>query len=374
MKWVNKGHEFDSYWEDIKDIRTVYLFGAGLNGRSVLWSLKNRISVLGFLDNSSSKQGKYIEGYQIYALEQVKIESHTAVIVTMAPEKVADVLEKLRGKNIRAYDMYVFLPVFFIYRWNELLVTSISYLPTTVCNLKCKNCLNFSPYMKKQEFRDIERLKTDLDLFFRNVDLVLLFHVSGGEPFLYPDIIKLFSYLRNMYGKQIGRIETTTNGTILPTDELCEKLFALDINVVLDDYRKAVPQYEKVFCEILRKFDDYKVSYRIQKVDSWIDLNPEQPKREMSNEQAVHQFQSCSVPWQEYREGRIYLCNYSDYAAVAGLYETAEDEYFTLSEHLDRKELMEFRLGYSSKGYVNFCKQCDGYANNPNKVIPALQL
>ena len=38
------------------------------------------------------------------------------------------------------------------------------------------------------------------------------------------------------------------------------------------------------------------------------------------------------------------------------------------------KELMEFRLGYNEKGYVEFCKRCAGFVDiNPNIVEPAKQ-
>ena len=35
MQWRNKGHEFDLFWEEIKDIQEIFLFGAGLIGQSV---------------------------------------------------------------------------------------------------------------------------------------------------------------------------------------------------------------------------------------------------------------------------------------------------------------------------------------------------
>ena len=45
-----------------------------------------------------------------------------------------------------------------------------------------------------------------------------------------------------------------------------------------------------------------------------------------------------------------------------------------IENDFNKKELMEFRLGYSEKGYVDFCRQCDGYFNNPYHVMPAEQM
>ena len=40
-----------------------------------------------------------------------------------------------------------------------------------------------------------------------------------------------------------------------------------------------------------------------------------------------------------------------------------------------KKELIEFRLGYTSKGYTNFCRKCRGFtADNQAIVEPAMQV
>ena len=87
-------------------------------------------------------------------------------------------------------------------------------------------------------------------------------------------------------------------------------------------------------------------------------------------------FEGCHVPWQELRGEEIYSCNYASYAVVAGFMEEQEDEVFDLKKY-DRsrmKELMEFRMGYNEKGYVEFCKRCSGYVDiNDHIVSPAKQ-
>ena len=90
----------------------------------------------------------------------------------------------------------------------------------------------------------------------------------------------------------------------------------------------------------------------------------------------IKHFESCHEPWQELREGKLYSCNYASYAAVAGLVEENEEENFKLDTYTKNqmKELMEFRLGYNTKGYVEFCKKCAGFVDiNPYIVEPAKQ-
>lgn len=373
MQWKNKGHEYDLFWREIKDIQKVYLFGAGLVGKSVFELLQNLLYVKSFVDNDANKQGTIFEGKRVISVNNIKMDKNTAVLICVSPESVDTVIKQMNDIGVRTYDVHIFLPVFYMYHENKLLLTSISYLPTTVCNLCCKNCLNFAPFLKNQSFRDIAFLKSDIDVLFKKVDYILLFHISGGEPFLYPGLAELFHYICHLYRNKIGRLETTTNGTVLPSNELCKTLSKLQVGVVLDDYRDAVPQYSATFDKIIEKFKHYKINYRVQKVDSWIALDPKDTNVIDSDEGARRQFENCHVPWQEYRSGKLYLCNYSDYAAVAGKYEVQQNEYIEIATS-DKREIMEFRLGYSEKGYVNFCKRCAGFFHNPNIVKPAEQI
>ena len=97
----------------------------------------------------------------------------------------------------------------------------------------------------------------------------------------------------------------------------------------------------------------------------------------MSEDHLIAHRSDCSQSWQELRDGKIYSCNYAAYATVAGiageqdLEETYDLTSFTSNK---KKELIEFRLGYTAKGYTNFCKKCRGFTpNNIEKMKPAQQ-
>ena len=117
----------------------------------------------------------------------------------------------------------------------------------------------------------------------------------------------------------------------------------------------------------------------LNKFDTWIDLAPmSTDNTHLSEIEICDYFDSCRVPWQEYRGGKLYLCNYADYASVAGITKSMDDsESYDLRKYdiSKLKELMEFRLGFSSKGYVEFCRHCAGYEDiNPHPVSPAKQV
>ena len=130
---------------------------------------------------------------------------------------------------------------------------------------------------------------------------------------------------------------------------------------------------------MIKKLDQYKIKYYINEADFWIDLAPEKTDYSKMTEQELIQHRTeCSQSWQELRDGKLYNCNYASYATVAGIAgEQDNEEVFELKKHMEinKKELIEFRLGYSSKGYTNFCKKCRGFTPENNEIVkPALQV
>jgi len=215
-------------------------------------------------------------------------------------------------------------------------------------------------------------------LLFSKIDTLLLLHISGGEPFTYPYLDELINYVAQNFGSKLGRLEMTTNGTIIPSEKLLACIRDFGLHLIIDDYREALQQYRDKHNYLLSKLNEYSISYQILKADFWVDLAPfDTDHSGLSEEQLRRHFEICSVPWQEYRNGKLYLCNYAAYAEIAGIVEKLpSNDYMDLNKINDgnKAELLEFRLGYSENGYTEFCKRCSGYHNNPYKVSAAEQI
>lgn len=382
MKWINKGHEFDDVYEKIKEKRAFYLFGAGEYGEAVYLELKDKVNILGFIDNNVEKQEQGYLGKRVVALSDIDHKDESiGIIVTVSPYTRKMLMFQLMQEgyiyNHQFFTMEIFMSVYYAYQRSELYIPSISFLPSTKCNLNCEACLNFTPYMKEALVRPWEVVKKDVDLFFQHVDYIMLFHISGGEPLLYPYLKELVEYIGENYRHKIHFLRTVTNGTVLPKPEILECFKKYRVDVTLDDYREAVPQFTERFDKIRSLFEEYEIPYEINKVDQWIDLAPMTTDHSMwDKNRLTKHFEGCHVPWQELRGGKIYSCNYASYAIVAGFMEEQDDEVFHLDSYdkSQLKELMEFRMGYNEKGYVEFCKRCSGYVDiNENIVEPAKQ-
>lgn len=385
MKWVNKGHEYDSVFKNISEKGAFYLFGAGDYGRQLVHILENEIKILGFVDNDKEKYSNKICGIECISFETLteSYDRNTGIILTMSQIARVKPITQLETagfvKNIDYFIIEEFLSVYYLYKHGKVYFSSISFLPSTRCNLSCRYCLNFNSFAQEFYIREYEDLIKDVDTFFKCVDRIMLFHVSGGEPMLYPHVAELIKYINDNYGNRIDTLRTVTNGTIVPKDEILKKLSETKIEITVDDYRKAIPHTKEQFDRLINKLNEYGIKHYINYTDSWIDLAPERTDySSMDDEWLINHRSECSQSWQELRDGKIYSCNYASYAQVAGLSMANEsEESFDLMNYDEsrKKELIEFRLGYSNRGYTAFCKKCRGFTErNSEAVIPAVQI
>lgn len=382
MKWKNRGHEFDAVYEEMVERDEYYFFGAGDYGKQFLPIMSREITIKGYIDNNREKQGKEYQGYPCCSLNEIEfIPGKTGIIITVSQMQRSAIIDQLKQAGYRQNkDFFIieeFLSVYYVYKYGKVYFSSISFLPSTACNLKCKACLNFNPYAKEFYVREWDQIKKDIDIFFQHVDRIMLFHVSGGEPMIYKHIGEVIGYLYHQYGDRIDTLRTVTNGTVVPDDEILEQLARCDVEITVDDYREAVPQYNDNFAALLEKLEKYHIRYYINKVDEWIDLAPDRTDfSDWSEEQLQRHFDACCQSWQELRDGKLYSCNYDAYATVAGINAQPDDEVFDLQTmtQSQKKELVEFRLGFNAKGYTNFCRRCRGIGrSNPFKCQPAEQ-
>lgn len=70
------------------------------------------------------------------------------------------------------------------------------------CTLKCKLCLAFIPYYDNPKDVSLEEAKQILDIYFRVVDSVDTFTVTGGEPLMNRELPRILQEVFS-YQKQI---------------------------------------------------------------------------------------------------------------------------------------------------------------------------
>lgn len=390
MKWENKGHEFDEVGEFLAHVNKVFLYGIGGHAGEILnillkgkkwvdWELK-------LADRNPVLQESGYQGLPVMNPEEIFSQINNNDIIVYCPlgktgEEIYGIIKShgISDKNIfSGLDfMFTYIPVYFLYAKNMVFFTSQSIVPSTVCNLNCRECLNFTPYIKKPIVYTLDQIKDDIDVFFHAVDLIYRFQITGGEPLLYPGFLDVLDYVDNNYRNQILRLETVTNGTIIPSDEICSYLAEKNIYVFLDDYTMALKGEQKANRTIIEeKFKKYGVDYHNNYVEQWFSIYTPGTNREDEKE-LTELFTACMNPFSSIENGKISACNYSLYATKAGIAEASEYDDYNLKafDKSKKRELVEFRLRYNERGYVSFCKKCSGYCLiNENLCDPAVQV
>lgn len=392
MKWKNKGHEFDNVGHLLEGKRHIYLYGAAGNASELIYiisDLKQRKLVdweIHLVDKDKDKQLSGWEGYEVISPEQFFSEDRKDYFVVACPSTSAsdEICQILYNNNIPSnlvfkgfYFLYTYLPVYFAYTHDMVFFTSQSILPSTVCNLNCRDCLNFTPYIKTHITDSLENMKKDVDVFFNAVDLIYRLQITGGEPLLYKYLVELLDYIDKNYRNKIIRFEMVTNGTVIPSDELCDFLRERKIYIFLDDYRMSLENGEDTYNKIYKKLEKYNINYCDNHVEQWIRLLRQDKQMQDDEKTLTDLFHVCDNPWSTLRLGKIAACNYAMYAAKAGVCEDSEDEYYDLNKFTPdkKKELMEFRVRFNERGFVNLCKRCAGWTTiNENWCDPAIQV
>jgi len=63
----------------------VFIFGSGATAKGILNKIKDKYSILGFLDNNEARWGKQIEGYTVYSPEAITQNEYDMIIIASYP-------------------------------------------------------------------------------------------------------------------------------------------------------------------------------------------------------------------------------------------------------------------------------------------------
>ena len=382
MKWKNKGHEFDELGALFQKNSEILVIGNKNDAEKIykqLEFLNTKISTFTDINILDLGHGlkKRIKQIKTKFLENI-LKNKTIILANSIAynNRLITILTKLKLKEkinyFREEEFFnKFLSIYAVYVSDKVYFPSNCFICTTVCTLNCRDCLNFAPYDKHKTHYDLERLKSDVDTYFKCIDRVGLFHISGGEPFSYPHIKELIEYIGENYRDQIDILGTVTNGTLLPSDNLCKVIQKYDVRVEIDDYTISLPHLKENINKLKNKLTQFNIDIQTNIATTFYELFP--PKEITPQENLCKKFDACNQIYQELKNGKLYTCNWAEFAYQAGIL-TEINDYYDLNNFIatqDKKELIEYRLGFNAKGYVDFCRYCNGNQNINKHFVPA---
>ena len=91
----------------------------------------------------------------------------------------------------------------------------------SVCNLRCRLCHEYIPYIKNPPYYAPETIKKSLYEYFQIVSHVNMITLTGGEPLLSNTTAELVEFLAQ-FSDCYGKLEIMTNGSLLPPARLLQ--------------------------------------------------------------------------------------------------------------------------------------------------------
>ena len=252
---------------------------------------------------------------------------------------------------------------------NKVHVWRTDFLMTEKCSLNCTHCNMWMPYYDKQTHRSYEDLENDLDIYFKKIDYVSVFHLVGGEPLLSPYVAKVINLIKQKYINKIGYLFLTTNGTIEPKEDVIRAMQEVKIDIHISDYTKHI-KYLRKLNNVKEKLKNNNINFLIRKYETWTDFGDPSVQKFNSNKESIKHFDSCSAPFRGIHNSRYYYCHLNTSAILAKKFKEDKNDYIALDDNnFDPEDLLKLDLGFPKKGYVTFCNNCNGCNTGLGKKV-----
>ena len=390
MIWKNKGHEKDYLADQLiacySKTPQIYVFGAGMKGRELALVLQKYGCFAGYLDNDIEKQKQEYGDYKVYSLNEF-LHHRDGIIVVAVSQKNTSVIDGqlkafdlVDGKDYFLYDEFcdVVFPVLSVYYYDKVFVSLAQVSLTERCTLKCKKCAHACYAVNNNVAKDmtLEQAYKSTDSFFAKVDFIKEFVLIGGEPLLYRELAKVIQYIGERYRQKTGVFSITTNGTLIPSEEILCACRKYNVMFRISNYVRQLPWLKEKYERLKECLDKNNISYVLGEEEwEWMDYGFDFLERKGTRDELIRVFDLCRTPCREIRENRFYFCVMARSVSENLGYGLGTDDYLDLDKLTGedyKKELLEFTLGYSEKGYLDMCDRCNG-AEAKEYPIPAAE-
>lgn len=348
----------------------LYIWGAGIVGKELQTILSLFGCFEGFIDNDAAKQAHGWNDARVYSLDQyLALQAGGVILVAVSDKNVKPICEQLEkaglveNKDYYLADHYIndVFPMKVYESIKELMIPLVQISVTERCALKCEKCAHACYNVPmNQEDLSMEDVMESADCFFERVDKAGEFVLIGGEPFLYREIGQAISYIGERYRARIGIFSITTNGTIIPSEDVLEACRKNRILVRISNYAKANPKLKERYKALCDQLDEHSVDYVLgEEEHRWIDYGFGMVDRGEAAD-LVKVFAECRTPCREVRKNRFYYCVMARSVSDNLGLDVGEEDYLDLSAAKDKQEILDYQMGKIPKGYLEMCRFCRG--------------
>lgn len=391
MKWKNKGFEFEECAQYLLatfgELKRCYIFGAGLLGKEIFSFLQLYECKVVFIDNDNNKQKSGIEKSKVISLEEYLKVRDGKIIVAASAKNTPVIIRQLEqcllkhGLDFWLYDEFInyVFPIISTYYYDKSYVSLAQITLTERCTLKCKKCAHgcFAVDSNNKDLT-IEQVCKSADSFFSKIDFIREFVLIGGEPLLYKELAQAIFYIGKRYRKQIGIYSITTNGTIIPNEEVLKACKKYNVLFRISNYSQQVSRLKDSYNRLVDILEAHQISFILGNEErEWVDYGFDYVNRNATAEELIKVFDECRTSCREIRENKFYYCVMARSVSDNLKFNIGQDDYLDLDKLVGenyKKELLEFTLGYSEKGYLDMCSHCNGAEAKLYPIPAAVQV
>ena len=358
-----------------------YIWGAGIAGQYLFCQLRESpLSIRGFIDSNPEKQKSSFCDLPVFAPDTIEWNNNLKVILASLdyPDGMEQYLQSIGKKeNIDYFFSNVFLSLYKMKQSGQLYLRHVNINITDQCTLRCRDCSLLIPYYKTKMQYSLSGVLSGLNKLFHNVDYVQEVHLIGGEPLLYPELSELISEIGHQYRHKIGELAIATNGTIIPSKEVCQAAKKYNAFFTISDYSGSPAFSARVnIPALLQHLESNSVEYRLGNKSVWFDFNTfsEDLPSSVTEPSEIYQdkFQKCFFRNRGLYLNKLYYCQHQYGALRSGSNTEDPEAYIDLdSSDVDKMNLLQFELGFLPRGYLLQCRKCNGFERLNKHFIDA---
>jgi MoaA/NifB/PqqE/SkfB family radical SAM enzyme len=215
--------------------------------------------------------------------------------------------------------------------------------------------------------RDISaaRCISSLEALLAAIDKVYELSIIGGEPFTHKELGTILEAALKQ--PKLKVISFTTNGTLIPSKDLLEKLRHPRIIVYISDYVNLSTKK----AELTEIFEKCGIRYQVFAKEKWRDFGDMSPRHRDYDQLCEVFYQCCASHCVALYDGKLHQCAHSAHGMDLGLIPDAPQDYvdvFGGSTAEVRQKIMDFRLNTKT---ISACDYCDYSRALPLRVIEA---
>lgn len=351
----------------------------------------DKLNIAYIVDVDTKKQGSKIFGVDVYSPDALLNDRKSKIIISNTYMGTrAKIKKSLDDMGFLVNVDYTYIEIAMsVFSWKlfgKIVSQYAEISTTTYCSLNCKNCTAYMPYISDRHHVNYDELARGIDAYFGVVDYVGRFRLLGGEPLVYPHIIELVNYVGEKYRERIGELCIVTNGTIDINDNLLQAIKQHKVTLFIPNYSDSGHRltHKSRYDSLLTMLSDEKINYHFTDMQKWLELgNPNVSQADQfCNEYIMRRFSDCRHYCRSIVGDYLFMCATWAFAVLGNIYKddwnnNIGDEIMDLVAigNLPKEKRFEKWFSFDiemqiQKGYLEFCKYCNGFGSLNENFVP----